>query len=382
VLAGPAALLLAAIVSLPTAGAPTPPEVARLEELPGIALGPYTSVGQERRGLEWSSVASFGGELLLLDDRTGPVVPGPDSEPFYVREGDTARGLVLFRVLVGGGPVRLERAWPGAFRAALAQGRFANPEGMAARGAFLYLIGSHSHQRDGDFDPQRQEMLRLALSPEPRVLLRRVRLREALGPVAEEIPELAASRTRARVAPEAVPQQLDIEGLSVLPGSDDLLLGLRAPTASAPGVADGRCREAAVVLRLHEVDAIFDVGAAPRLSPYAFLCFGDRGIAALDFDPASGSYLVAASRPPGGRGHTSLWQWDPRPCARAPLRELLRFSQLRLEGVARIEAGPYAGKLALAFDSHYFAGALRPQNTNEGSFVVLDLEVEDQCSGD
>lgn len=378
-LAGPAALLLAAIVSLPSAGAPTPPEVARLEELPRIALGPYTSVGQERRGLEWSSVASFGGALLLLDDRTGPVVPGASSEPLYSREGATAKGLVLFRVLTGGGPVRLERAWPSAFRAAFAEGRIANPEGMAARDGLLYLIGSHSHQRDGDFDAQRQVMLRLALSPEPRVLLRRVRLREALGPVAEEIPELAPSQTRARVAPEDVPQQLDIEGLSVLPGTGDLLLGLRAPTASAPGSPDARCREAAVVLRLHDVDGIFDAGAAPRLSSYAFLCFGDRGIAALDFDPASGSYLVAASRPPGGRGYTSLWQWDPRPCARAPLRELLRFSQLRLEGVARIAAGPYAGKLALAFDSHYYAGPLRPQNTNEGSFVVLELDVEDQC---
>lgn len=378
--------ILAVVVSIPGSSLEgrdhdPVPEYEELEELPRIVVEPSRSVTERRVGMEWSSVASFDGDLLLLDDRKGPVEPAAESRPVLAPESRDAKGLVLFRIDTESEPVKLERAWVEPFRrdVALRNHRYSNLEAMASLGPHLYLLGSHAPRRDGSFDRDRQVAIRLTAGPRRVAEWKEIRLRDALASLTAEIPELAASVATTDVDPHQREEQIDIQGLARLPGSEDLLVGLRNPHVSVPGSDDPRCRDAAVVLRLHGPDRIFDADERPRLSAHAFLCLSDRGVAGLAFDPASGSYLVAVSRMPGGKGPTSLWQWDPRPCARPPLRELMRFSHLRLEGVTRIESGRLRGKLALAFDSHYYAGARRARNTNEGSFVVIDQPLDSMC---
>lgn len=365
------------LVAVPGVGPPLP-AYEELDEMPGIVRPPTRSIGEGRTGMEWSSVISFDGDLLLLDDRKGPVVPAAGSTPHLAPESQEARDLVLFRMK----GESLERAWAAPFRRDIVEPGhpFLNLEAMAALGPHLYLMASHAPRRDGSYRAERQVVLRLTTGRERRVDWRATRLREAIPDVLDQLPELAASVSDADVDPSEREARISIEGMVRLQGTEDFLLGLRNPKATVPGHADPRCEKAAIVLRVKGLADLFDGGdARPRLSVHALLCMGDRGIAAMAWDPDSASYLIAASRPPGGSGETILWQWDPRPCADPALHERMRFTHLRLEGIDRVASGPWQGKLALAFDSHYYAGARRPENVNEGSLVIVDRRLPSLC---
>jgi len=369
-------LAAAALVTVPGAG-PEIPAFEELDELPGIVVAPTRAVGATGTGMEWSSVVSFDGELLLLDDTRGPVTPAAGSTPPLAPETEAERGLVLFAT----DGASLARAWAEPFRRdVIGPGHdFLALQSMAVHGPHLYLMASHAPRRDGSFRAERQVVLRLTAGEQRRVEWSATHLREALPAVVEQVPELAASVAEEDVDPTDRERLISIEGMVRLQGSDDFLLGLRNPKANVPAQADPRCRQAAIVLRMQGLAALFETGARPGLSLYALLCLGDRGIAAMAWDPTSESYLIAASRPPGGVGETSLWQWDPRPCADPPLQERMRFTHLRLEGIDRIASGPWQGKLALAFDSHYYAGARRSENVNEGSLVIVDAPLPSLC---
>lgn len=317
--------------------APAQPQIySELETLPGrvVPVQYFSALPNEdgeSKGMEFSSAVQFQGRILLSDDEVNaiksPALVSPD-----------AGGLALFEVMPApaGAPLRLRRPFAEAFAPVLATpDAFDDMESTTVRGQTLYSFGSHSYNKSGKRRPQREVAIRIVAAADGSVTVQRkpTGLRDKLVTTIASMPGVNKSV-------EEIATEINIEGLTIDPNSNDLLIGLKRPLVGP--------EERALVFRIANIDAFFDSPDA-ELSPQLEAVFSvDRsGISSIEWDPVLEGYMLATNAKSSEYQESSLW--FARDLKHAP-REICRFRSKALEGVARISEGPYAGNLILAFD--------------------------------
>ena len=336
---------------------PIPPESIEFANDALQALGP-TTVAEfmninpqdgSANHFEFSGVTSFAGQTFVVDNETQPIESRGETQ---------ANALFVVNFNAGNGQaVTLDVQRPGAgdFPAI---GNWDDIEALANDGRYLYAVGSHSLSSVGLLRRNRHGLLRLqpasTTNGRPEIVAYDGIYEGLLGIAARLGLQESAAAEAAGQPSVRVLRDLNIEGLEVAlrGGTKDLLLGLRSPLVPSTDAGSDR----AVVLRLHDVDGLFGrKGQKARISEEARLDLHGRGIAALEWDSLSGGYLVAAApRTDAARlDYSSLWLWRPR-SPTYELKEIVRFRNHKLEGIARLQ---WNGKpaLLLAFDEERFA---------------------------
>jgi Protein of unknown function (DUF3616) len=177
-------------------------------------------------------------------------------------------------------------------------------EGLAAdRAGFIYAITSHSRTDDGDEKPSREKLVRFRIEGD-----RVVQPQVVDGLKAALVARHALLAAAAQVRDVKARGGLNIEGLEVDPGQQQLLIGLRSP------LRDGR----ALIARVENLAGVFDSDEAPKIAPVLDeLDLGGQGIRSLAYVPAVEAFLVISgpsSREDLGFG---LWCWSGKPGATA-----------------------------------------------------------------
>ena len=217
------------------------------------------------------------------------------------------------------GAARVEALGPSLFQRFSGFWQFDDLEGLASdRAGRVYAITSHSRNDDGDDKKSREKLVRFRVEGH-RVVDPQVAdgLKAAL---AARHPLLAAA---AKVRDAKSSGGLNIEGLEISSDQRQLLIGFRSP------LRDGR----ALIARVENLDAVFDDGAAPAVSPVLDeLDLGGQGIRGLAHVPALGAYLVIAGPASREAADFALWCWSGE--AGAPAR---RVRVAGLPGLAKAE---------------------------------------------
>jgi hypothetical protein len=279
---------------------------------------------------EFSAVAVVGDKMIVADNETD-------------RLASDANDLALFEAALDEDAKKLTvaRAWPAAFAGV----EFDDIEGLAERDGALYMIGSHSLNADGELRPKRHVLMRMRAtadtSTEPPAVYAGL-MKALTDRKKEKDPDRATTLglTVVERGNQRVVEDLNIEGLAFVPGTNDLLLGLRAP------LINGK----AVVLRLSNVDGLFDPSQdlEPMITLYACLDLDGQGISALEYDATRKVFVVAATPPrdvPRDRLTTSVWEWQDN-SEQPGVVETHRFVGHRLEGIAKLPQNRWM----LAFD--------------------------------
>jgi len=369
-----------------------------LELIPGLQADSGNvmdvSNGHGINNYEFSGAVSLAGKLLVADNETAklikPLGDGPDT---------TEMALFEAGVESGGKSVRLSRAWPDFFTDWAVQGQrssmptgkssFDDIESLAIRddgnsGKMLYMMGSHSLDSKGRIRKERQVLIRIRLDAMGRPLrassgssiypdIYRRLVPSLLHDAGIHSAELDLSAISAPVKDgdsAKTIKDLNIEGLSILPGTHDILLALRGPLDS---------KQAALILRLHDPDELFlSPSSEANVSVYARLDLGGRGIASLDYDATTGAfYIAAAPRNEDDAGdYSSLWHWknwrEDGVNVQTPT-EMMRFQGHKLEGIALLdEQSPLRGKLALVFDEEESQPSDDLDIRQFGRIIVID----------
>lgn len=285
------------------------------------------------KGMEFSSALEFSGKLLLSDDENDSV-----SHPaLRTQDGD---GYCLFELIPNAstGNFLLDRPWRAAFDATNQGDKLMDDaEGTTARGNTLYILGSHSYNNSGERKTKRETIarVRLGANGQTRAEIRQTDLRPQIVQLIASLPENTMS------LPE-IERELNIEALTIDPASPDLLIGLKRPLIGP--------EERALLLRLREPDAFFD-GTLPslRIEKELLLDADSSGFSSMEWDSVLEGFIIATNfkEKENDYSGSSLWLWKG---ANETPRQVCRFRNLALEGVARITQGPLAGNLLLAFD--------------------------------
>jgi hypothetical protein len=216
----------------------------------------------------------------------------PDGR-FLVVEDEKQHPLSLFSILRDGHiecrPVERETDD--------ALGKLDDLEGLAldAQG-YIYAITSHSRTSDGDDKKSRNKLVRFRVEGD-RIVAPAV-VTDLKSRLTAAHPILAAAAT---VMDVKAGGGLNIEAIDITPDSQQLLIGLRSP------LLDRR----AIIVRVENRDAMFDVGEAPRVAPVLdTLNLGGHGIRGLSWVAALNGYLVVSG--PVAREHVQfrLWFWS------------------------------------------------------------------------
>jgi hypothetical protein len=341
------------------------PEYSDLGKVPGfIAYGEFKDRAADTgkvKMFEFSAAAWVAGKIIIADNETGKL-----KQPLNNTADDTE--MALFTADVGDGvlSVRRDRSWRDAF-ARLGKKDYDDIEAAAVRENFLYLLCSHSRDSQGQPRAERHVFLRVTVDAagNPVHIAPSVPLTDRIREALHALPLGDASSEE----PASV-DQLNIEGLALL-GDQEALIGLRAPLVSGDNG-----KKHAIVLRVSKLDALFDqTDSAPEVSFYSPLDLDGRGIASLEWDPASDSLLVAAAPyAEEKRGdYSSLWKWQPHG-GKEPI-EIARFVGHKLEGIARLPADhprrDLQNSLVLAFDEEAPAGLLNRRREQFGRIVII-----------
>lgn len=319
------------------------PVYSSLDSLPGLLMpaqhfvNPPDDQGNSK-GLEFSSAIEFQGNLIVSDDENDVVRIDP------LGNSDKP-GYCLFRMVPapGWGNFTVARPYREAFDGVLANGgNFDDMECTTARGNTLYIMGSHSFNSSGQRRPARENIIRLRATPDGRAMadIRPTGLRERLVSLLAGLPGMTLNAAQ-------VEALLNVEGMTVDPKSGDILLGVKSPLIGA--------EEKAAVLRVSGVEEYFEGRTGElRVRLETLLDCNRSGISSIEYDPAQGGFLIAASfkEKMDDYAGSSLWLWSG---GNARPREICRFRQLALEGVCRITTGPFEGNLFLAFDQETYS---------------------------
>ncbi|MFN7140225.1 MAG: hypothetical protein ACK4UN_12895, partial [Limisphaerales bacterium] len=113
--------------------------------LPAASFTNVTAKGKTKM-FEFSGVAAIGNKLIVVDNETGKLENNSAGIQDRFNEA-------LFEVTFSeAGELKLQRAWSEAFAKAPS---FDDLEGITARDRFVYLMGSHSTDKEGAHRPER-----------------------------------------------------------------------------------------------------------------------------------------------------------------------------------------------------------------------------------
>ncbi|WP_081852867.1 DUF3616 domain-containing protein [Bosea sp. 117] len=179
----------------------------------------------------------------------------------------------------------------------------ADLEAVTELGGRIYVIGSHSRSAKGRVREARQQFFALTASTGTDGF--RIRpagsahsLTDALAALDPVLKAAIGPDERVEaLAPEK--QGLNIEALAARPDGK-MLIGLRNPLS-----ADGR----ALVVPFENPAQVVDDGAVPKLLAPVALDLDGRGIRAMEYAPASGTYYIVAG-PAGSTGPFDLYRWS------------------------------------------------------------------------
>ena len=172
-------------------------------------------------------------------------------------------------------------------------------EGITADAAgFVYAITSHSRNADGEEKKSREKLIRFRIEGDRAVAPVVVTGLKAALTAAH--PLLAAAAEIADVKAEG---GLNVEGLEMTPDGRRLLLGFRSP------LHEGR----ALVAAIENPREIFEIGAAPRISPRLdTLDLGGHGIRGMSWVPTLAGFLVISGPVARERSQFRIWFWSGR----------------------------------------------------------------------
>jgi hypothetical protein len=194
-------------------------------------------------------------------------------------------------------------------------------EGLAvdAQGRVL-AITSHSRDGDGDEKKSREKLARFRVEGDGIVDKQVARgLKAALSGAHPRLAEAAA------VLDVKNAGGLNIEALEICAASGKLWLGLRGP------LLDGR----AILASLDNVDALFDDGAPPRISPsLVTLDLDGNGLRGMAYVPGLAGYLLIAGPVAREQRGFALWFWNGQPASAARRVEIAGLVDLaHAEGI-------------------------------------------------
>jgi Protein of unknown function (DUF3616) len=229
-------------------------------------------------------------------------------------------------------------------------------EAAATVGKRIFWIASHSLRKSGQRDASRLRLLATDLVRQGEAtsdtLVMAGRPYERLLSDLMRAPglhrfDLGAAARR----PPHAPGALNIEGLTDVPGTGHLLLGLRSPV---PG---GR----ALLIPIRNPDDMVERGEPADVGPPIELDLGGRGVRSLV--TWRGEYWIVAGSP-HARAESRLYRWDG---ARQPSWvQSVRFGGLNPEAMAEVTARGKSGLLVLSDDGERAMG----------DALCKDLEVE------
>ncbi|AUH33888.1 Pycsar system effector family protein [Paracoccus tegillarcae] len=164
----------------------------------------------------------------------------------------------------------------------------------------IYATTSHSLTNKGERRPEREQLLRFRVSG---------------GSVGEvrNYGDLRAALSESAVIKDSLKEvtgkdiefdDLNIEGLAYLSGSEHLYVGLRSPLAE----------ESSIIVVIRNPNEVFDNGAAPDFAEPILLDLQDGGIRALSYDPVLRSFLIVNEiEGYDDNRHSQLWAWTGNP---------------------------------------------------------------------
>lgn len=173
----------------------------------------------------------------------------------------------------------------------------------------IFLITSHSRNRNNESQRERQRLVRLRVNKDTGEI-ENAAFNTDKG-LLEKLPEALAKSTQRRPGAKNAEDKYDpgfnIEGLAWAP-EGDLLIGVRSPTLGAE----------AIVLRLHNVNNIFDKPKEPVvLTMEASLALGGLGIRGMCYDVERKGYWIIAGLSPDPdeadlppNNEWSIWFWN------------------------------------------------------------------------
>ncbi len=162
---------------------------------------------------------------------------------------------------------------------------------------YLYIITSHSFTSSGKRKKSREKLARFKIQGQ--TIIEPVVIKTLKDAIANAHPFLVAALEEQNSKSK---QGFNIEGLSLNPTQDKLLLGLRSP------LKDNR----AIVLTLENINATFNLQIPPKISSQIhFLDLKGEAIRSLNYIPRLKGYLVVSG--PVGKSSNiefKLWLWD------------------------------------------------------------------------
>ncbi|MDP1654085.1 MAG: DUF3616 domain-containing protein [Rhodocyclaceae bacterium] len=180
-----------------------------------------------------------------------------------------------------------------------ALGKLDDLEGLSLDAAGnIYAIASHSRTGDGDEKKSRNKLVRFRIDGNRIVAATLVT--DLKSPLVAAHPVLAKAAAILDVKAEG---GLNIEAIEIAPDTQHLLIGFRSP------LLDGR----AIVARIDNPAAMFDVGEPPRVSSVLeTLDLGGHGIRGMSWIPVLGGYLVISGPVAREQVQFRLWFWSGR----------------------------------------------------------------------
>ena len=191
-------------------------------------------------------------------------------------------------------------------------GRIKDLEDMAvAPTGDVYLITSHSRNKNNEEIPERRQLLRVRFdSGSTKPASSSISSVPLIPRLPKELQEAATRRPGARDAQGHYTPGLNIEGLAWAP-ENDLLIGLRSPLIESK----------AVVLRVKNISAMFDRPTDPAatapITIEATLDLRGMGIRGMCYDEKEKGYWIIAGIAPDPdepddhlRNDWTLWFWD------------------------------------------------------------------------
>lgn len=210
-------------------------------------------------------------------------------------------------------------------------------EGLTAdHEGFVYATSSHSSLKNGERDPNREQLVRFRVKGDD------------VGDIAS-ITTLRDDLTNSKALSAAIKaktgeqpnfDELNIEGLTYYHKSDELMLALRAPMAG----------KSAIIVPIINPNAVFDDGAKPIFGAAIFLDLDGGGIRSLHFSSVLNKYVIANEIPDEkGKDYSKIWTWSGNTNDKPVPIDLPELSDLKnIEGIDSVKVNGQAKLLFTA----------------------------------
>ncbi len=162
---------------------------------------------------------------------------------------------------------------------------------------YLYAITSHSFTSKGKRKKNREKLVRFQIQEQ--TIIKPIVIKTLKVAIADQHPFLRMALEEKNSKSK---QGFNIEGLSLNPTQDKLLLGLRSP------LKDNK----AIILTLDNINDVFNLQTPLKISPEVhFIDLGGEGIRSLNYIPRLDGYLIVSG--PVGKSKNiefKLWLWN------------------------------------------------------------------------